>query len=800
MLSISATARLGPVDILVAGCYSQNFSYLEAEVGNLTVSDLAAIYQQLSGKPMSIDVPEDIKMDQMYLQISTDGVILSGRVSVQGQSSAAATLTFSALGVQISGSVADVYIPETDILVENAGLDILIGPKGSKSRVALKGSVNFGGLNVAVGFVLGEAWMVYGRVSSVMPLAKLCPVLEGTFLGDVRLLDVALLASNGSAGECADMNVNGYPISKGTSPSYHICLGGHHCDMKLIAMPGIRLCARIDKLEQVDKLSQRGKATPRTARGMVLIASYDPANELQLAIQLQDVTFDLSDSVKFGNIGIAVVISKDPRLKFSGDLTISIKDQQPLVLTGALYATVKSVGGYIETKTTWKNPFGVSKEVEIRQLAADVAFSYITGLEKVAVAGAIMVGDTEGRAAFAAGAAADQMVSVALDNLRATELVHFTGRAFEINVLQNLTALDFLVFESAGLYFSTGTRIGSQHYPAGVSAHGTVKLFGKLSHFEATANAGGLALERTVQNFAVGPLEVCSASGAPCASLDVQLTKTHQQFKIDGMVKLWDVELVMLMNVSASPPIAFFVWIYVDFGGIVTLDLLAEATNISATEDLSKADLSFSTEIKGDPLAKICEAVLNLLDTVQEFGTETLDAVNAHLRKQIASTAERREAIAGILEEARRNLDQRRCQRQAHINEQQKIRDEAEAELEQLRKKVREAKDAKAAAVEAARREVETAEQQKAELIERKRAEYQEELQKAQKRQQELADQERELKHKRLTLYGKLQQDVAAALKDYKEHDGGLTPSPLHGALILEPTDFSSRHSYCPSR
>ncbi|KXX77062.1 hypothetical protein MMYC01_205607 [Madurella mycetomatis] len=174
---------------------------------------------------------------------------------------------------------------------------------------------------------------------------------------------------------------------------------------------------------------------------------------------------------------------------------------------------------------------------------------------------------------------------------------------------------------------------------------------------------------------------------------------------------------------------------------------------------------------QGRLTGQICEAVINLLDTVQEFGTETLDAINANLRRQIASTAERRESITGALEEARRNLDQRRSQRQAHIDEQQKIRDEAEAELEQLKKRVREAKDAKAAAVEAAWRELEAAEHQKAELIERKRAEYQEELQKARNSQQELADQERELKHERFTLYGKVQQEVEAALKNYKDQD-----------------------------
>jgi len=112
----------------------------------------------------------------------TDGVILWGRVSVHGHSSAAATLAFSALGIHTSGSVASVHIPETNIIVKDAELGVLIGSKGNKIRVALKGTVDFEGLSAAVGLVWGETWMVYGRASSMIPLAKLCPVLENTYV------------------------------------------------------------------------------------------------------------------------------------------------------------------------------------------------------------------------------------------------------------------------------------------------------------------------------------------------------------------------------------------------------------------------------------------------------------------------------------------------------------------------------------------------------------------------------------------------------------------------------------------
>lgn len=211
----------------------------------------------------------------------------------------------------------------------------------------------------------------------------------------------------------------------------------------------------------------------------------------------------------------------------------------------------------------------------------------------------------------------------------------------------------------------------------------------------------------------------------------------------------------------------------------MTLDLLAEATNISTAKDLSKANFCFSAEIKGDPLVSICEGLISLMDTVHEFGTETLDAVNANLRRQIAKATPQRESIAGTLKEARRELNNRRDHRKAMIDEQQRIRDEAEAELEGLRETIRNAEEAKQAAVEAALGALEAAKREKTGLVNRKRAEYHEELEKAKSHQRELADQERELKHKRFTLYGQVERDVMTALKLFKDNDRGCLTSAL---------------------
>ncbi|KAI9652613.1 MAG: hypothetical protein M1821_008360 [Bathelium mastoideum] len=755
-LRVSAMARLGSMNVSVAGFYSKGYSYLEAEVGNLTIEQLGEIYQQLVGEPMSQEILKyDIKLESLALRVSTDGLVLSGAVSFNEHSCAQATISITKLGLAISGSITDITIPETNITVKEAGLDIFIGSElkdgsapANNSRFALKGMVEFNGLKVTVGLVTGQGWMVYGRVASDMSLAELSPALKSTFLENIILRDVALIASNQKQEDTRDMNVLDYPIGK-----------------------GIQLCARVDKIDAINKMASGRKTHSESVKGMVLVAAYTEG-EFKLAIVLNNITFDLSDQITFGNLALAIEISKNPTLKISGDLTISMKDQKPLIVGGAIHAGVTDAGGSIETKTVWKNPLGVCEVIEIRKLAIDLAFNYALGIQRVGIAGNVAVGDVDGGAACVVGTSHEQLVKISLNNLHVAELIHFVGQSFDIDPLRDLRCGDFLVFLSAGLYFSTGTSIGSESYPAGISANGTLVLFGKTASFKASIGTDGLIFKGGVDNFFLGPLEVRSATGAPQASLDFTLTKEKQHFKLDGMVKLWTFELKMLVNISAQPPVAFFVWVYVDFGSIMTMELMAEAKNIDKLTDLSHADLIFSFEFKGDPLGKICEAVLALLDKVQEFGTETFEVVEARLRREIESTEKKQKSIMDGLGEQRRALDEKCNKRDAIISDQRKIRDAAQAELEQLEKFVQQAEKKQSEAVREARRKLEAAEREKDEVVREKKAEYQQKLRAAQQRQSELEAEQRALEHKKFTVYRAVAQNVEDELQKYRNQDG----------------------------
>ncbi|KAM0345827.1 hypothetical protein ACHAPU_006181 [Fusarium lateritium] len=778
-IKVSAIANIGPMRTFVSGFYSKDYSYLEAELGNLTIADLSQIYEQLMEEPMSQDLLDhNIKLESFYLRVSTDGLVLSGTVSFNDHSAASATISFSKLGLSISGAVTDVKIPDVNITVKEVGLDLLIAsrPKGqaaevNKSRFALKGMVDFNGLSVSVGLVVGQKWMVYGRVASDMPLSKVASTLEGTFLENIVLRDVALLASNQSEEDAKGMNVMDYPVGKGPS-----------------------LCARIDRIEAFDKMASGGKPTKESIKGMILVAAYS-AGVLKLSIILHNVTFDLSDNVAFGNLAVAIEISKKPKFVMSGDLTISMKDQLPLVLAGSIYAGVTDAGGFIETKTIWKNPLGISDNVEIRKLALDLAFNYALGIQRVGIDGDIAVGDVNSAAGLVVGSSHEQLIKIKLDNLHVKELIHFVGRSFDIRPLRDLACGDFLVFVSAGMYFSTGTSIGSQVYPAGASAHGTLTLFGKSGGFKASIGSDGVIFAGSIDNFAIGPLEVRSASGAPQASIDFTLTREKQHFKVDGMVKLWTFELKMLINISASP-VAFSVWIYLDLGSIVTMELMAEAKNIDNMSDLSKADLLFSFEIKGDPLGKICDAILALLDVVQQFGTETFEVVEARLKKQIKNTEQKRAEILGVLADQRRALEDRRSKRDSIIAEQLKIRDEAEVELERLRQLVEEAKGQKSDAVQEAERKLQAAKREKEDAVRDKKAEYQKKLDQATTRQEELEREQRALEHKKFTLYSAVAKEVDNKLRNFKDKDEiaeGLESEVRHLKWVVSNGDFWDR-------
>ena len=167
----------------------------------------------------------DIHMDTLTLTIDPTGISLTGQVTINDYTAAAATFEISESGINISGSVGDVTID--NLTIKNAWLEVFIAPTiPSKTQIpvhfGINGVVDFGGLEIFstlyISMSPGEAlrWTAYGEYDIATSSASLAPSLKGTFL-DLPMKQIALIAGNTDHPAEGFTNKYNYPIIKGKS-------------------------------------------------------------------------------------------------------------------------------------------------------------------------------------------------------------------------------------------------------------------------------------------------------------------------------------------------------------------------------------------------------------------------------------------------------------------------------------------------------------------------------------------------------------------------------------------------------
>ncbi|KAG5813370.1 hypothetical protein H9Q74_003275 [Fusarium xylarioides] len=158
-LELSAELKLGDGTFKVQGQISRDDNFLEAEVGDLTLTDIRKIHAQIAGHKLpeketkkSDDEKKadekksaggnEITFKEMKLKLSSKkskgekttrkALELNGKVTFNEHSSAVGSLTFASEGVTVQGGISDVKIPDTEIMIKKAGLEIFFGFKSKK--------------------------------------------------------------------------------------------------------------------------------------------------------------------------------------------------------------------------------------------------------------------------------------------------------------------------------------------------------------------------------------------------------------------------------------------------------------------------------------------------------------------------------------------------------------------------------------------------------------------------------------------------------------------------------------------
>ncbi|KAF5603308.1 hypothetical protein FPCIR_1504 [Fusarium pseudocircinatum] len=145
-LELSAELKLGDGTFKVQGQISRDDNFLEAEISGqkLPEKETKKSDDEKKADEKKTAGGNEITFKEMKLKLSSKkskeekitrkALELNGKVTFNEHSSAVGSLTFASEGVTVQGGISDVRIPDTEIMIKKAGLEIFFGFKSKKTE------------------------------------------------------------------------------------------------------------------------------------------------------------------------------------------------------------------------------------------------------------------------------------------------------------------------------------------------------------------------------------------------------------------------------------------------------------------------------------------------------------------------------------------------------------------------------------------------------------------------------------------------------------------------------------------
>lgn len=507
----------------------------------------------------------DVTFDAMSLTISSTELSLCGAVTINGHTSVRGSLVLSKDGIEVRGDIGDIYFDDWDLLIRKAGFDVFIaskmeGASARSTKVSISGDVSFHGVDARVALFtekhpkLGWVWTVYGEVSGDLSTSRLVPALKGNSMLDISLNRLALIASSRDA---AAGTLQGVPFN---------------------IVKGVQLCASIDSIAAIEAL------LGGSVKGMVLRAAYTNG-AFALGISLPAArTIQFSDSIWTGPIELSILAGPgvpSPKLMISAVLNFQVDgqpDDMPLQLELGLGADLLSATASAKMLTPWVNPFDAGKNVVIKSCVMEIGIVYSTFVASgtpgsLAFGGQLAIGKKTAGATFKFSQnPKEQLLWIFVEDLGVSDLMTFASLVADRQL--PTVADDLLHFTKLDMYFSTGTTIGKDVYPPGISAKGDLNIFGKRAQFECTLGKA-VKIMATIEKFSLGPLTVRGAT-KPDPLVDIEFSAQTQKILVDGAVDIWDASAALHLDIGLLPKTTFDFFVHLKLSDLFLLKLEAQ--------------------------------------------------------------------------------------------------------------------------------------------------------------------------------------------------------------------------------
>ncbi|ESK84263.1 chromosome segregation atpases-like protein, partial [Moniliophthora roreri MCA 2997] len=619
-LSLGTVLDAQPTVVTLLGTYSVGGAFtLSADIQNFTCDSIVDLYVKFAGEEIVLPTDEELSIAAGSITMSSsDGLsVVVSDVKYGDYVTASAALHFGSDGVTLKADMEDINFPEFGVKLVDVAVNASFARYGTSksSSVELDVVVELDGVQ-GLPKIQGTVhiykepedqklqWTVYGEFEALggsTRLGTLFPEIDGTFMGDISLDDLAVIVASKDEPALSTMNPLKFPVKQ-----------------------GVQICAVLDTVEQVDQILRH------PAPGLILSAAWSKASGFVLDIDFPtEGIIHLGSGVTTDPIELQINL-KPVRLMIDAGLKIPVpRSPNPLDFRLALSIEDEEVYASGQMIGNWNNPFGISPRVSIGpNLALEIGIILpqfvVTGIPSAfGFVGGLSIGNVRGDVAVQINEDPTQeLISGKLEHLGIQDVVEFTSDVISIDLPK---PPNFIDFEEVSLYISTGVMIGTILYPAGFSFEADIKAFSSEFKVAAQITQGTLVAKGAIHNLTVGPLSVTGSKGGD-ATFDLQVAASIQHISVDGAINLLGSEVALVLNLTILPSPTYYFDLTLHLTPLLTFTVHAEMKGAADLHNLEKLEFILYGVMKQNILGYVVAQVNATLQTAKKTAGEGVAA------------------------------------------------------------------------------------------------------------------------------------------------------------------------------
>ncbi|ENH72169.1 hypothetical protein FOC1_g10006542 [Fusarium oxysporum f. sp. cubense race 1] len=203
---------------------------------------------------------------------------------------------------------------------------------------------------------------------------------------------------------------------------------------------------------------------------------------------------------------------------------------------------------------------------------------------------------------------------------------------------------------------------------------GKMWCFGKKGEFDGRFDENGVVIKAGIDNFKVGGLEITSTrEGVDRATMDIEMTKDRQKLFIDGRIRYHSLEISVFLDLDIQEQY-LKVDIKIKLTESLLLSLKADVV-VKNHNSLEGAEMSFEAILETDILGVILQGIMNGIDALHKLADKAIEDARSDLTTKLA---QKKAALKAMKSE----LDKLEKKRTAKVL---RKRDEIDKENELLR-------------------------------------------------------------------------------------------------------------------